>query len=93
MQSYLLRPDFFEKVNGMLEDNASPTTKSRPHPRTVSPISSSVPRCNNGEQLQAWAMSKGLPEAEVGMSTTEYYQLLCRALEKIIQSGNKNPSL
>ncbi len=31
---------------------------------------------------QAWAMAKGLPSAPVGFSTTQYYQLLCNAVER-----------
>jgi hypothetical protein len=83
MQGYLLRPDYFEKVNGMLDDDTKPTTTISPTRKgKASTVSTTVPRFNDGEQLQAWAISKGLPEAEVGMSTTEYYQLLCNALER-----------
>ena len=42
-----------------------------------------VPRLNNGAQLQAWAITQGLPTAPVGFSTTQYYQLLCNAMERI----------
>jgi len=82
MQGYLLRPEFFEKVNGMLGylDDVTPTATAKSHVGVV-------PRFNDGEQLQAWAMSKGLPEAEVGMNTTQYYQLLCHALEKRQQAS------
>jgi hypothetical protein len=76
MQSYLLRPDFFEKMNGML-DVDSPSTTARSTRKTVT-----VPRLNDGSQLQAWAIAKGLPTAPVGFSTTQYYQLLCNALER-----------
>jgi hypothetical protein len=76
MQSYLLRPDFFEQVNGML-DVDSPSTTTRSTRKTVT-----VPRLNDGSQLQAWAIAQGLPTAPVGFSTTQYYQLLCNALER-----------
>ncbi len=75
MQSYLLRPDYFEKMNGMLEEE----TASIPH---SSAKSVTVPRLNDGSQLQAWAIAKGLPTAPVGFSTTQYYQLLCNAVER-----------
>ena len=78
MQSYLLRPDFFEQVNGMLEDYS--------HTRPVKACSKrkkmAVPMLNDGAQLQAWATDNGLPDAPVGASTTQYYQLLCNALER-----------
>jgi hypothetical protein len=32
--------------------------------------------------LQAWAITKGLPTAPVGFTTTQYYQLLCNAVER-----------
>ncbi len=76
MQSYLLRPDFFEQVNGMLEENST-SVKSSSTRKTVT-----VPRLNDGAQLQAWAMTKGLPTAPVGFSTTQYYQLLCNTVER-----------
>ncbi len=76
MQSYLLRPDFFEEVNGMLEKK-SPSKKSPSARKTVT-----VPRLNDGSQLQTWAIAQGLPTAPVGFSTTQYYQLLCNALER-----------
>ncbi len=41
-----------------------------------------VPRLNDGSQLQAWAIAKGLPTAPVGFTTTQYYQLLCNAVER-----------
>ncbi len=77
MQSYLLRPDFFEEVNGMLEEN-SPSSRSSSARKTMT-----VPRLNDGAQLQAWAIAQGLPTAPVGFSTTQYYQLLCNAVERI----------
>jgi hypothetical protein len=80
MQSYMLRPDFFEQVNGMLEDYAIPTSTTAKAATTSR--ATTVPKFNNGEQLQAWAVSKGLPEAEVGITTHAYYQLLCNTLEK-----------
>jgi len=76
MQGYLLRPDFFAEVNGML-DIDSPVTKKRSAGKTVT-----VPRLSDGAQLQAWAITKGLPTAPVGFSTTQYYQLLCNAVER-----------
>jgi hypothetical protein len=77
MQSYLLRPDYFEKVNGMLDDeNKQHATKTKTKIITV-------PRLNDGAQLQAWAMTKGLPTAPVGLSTTQYYQLLCNTVERM----------
>jgi hypothetical protein len=66
MQSYLLRPDFFEQVNGMLDEDPTPTP-AKPHKKSKQLI---VPLLNDGSQLQAWAVAKGLPEATVGMSTT-----------------------
>jgi len=75
MQGYLLRPDYFEKMNGMLDDDQSSTTR-RAKGRTV------VPRLNDGSQLQAWAITKGLPTAPVGLSTVQYYQLLCNSVER-----------
>jgi hypothetical protein len=77
MQGYLLRPDYFEKVNGMLDDDTKPTATTTKKSRVCV-----VPRFNDAEQLQAWAIAKGLPEAEIGMSSTEYYQLLCNVLER-----------
>ena len=76
MQSYLLRPDYFEKVNGMLEEEAMPETVPSTAKNAV------VPRLTDGSQLQAWAITKGLPTAPVGFSTTQYYQLLCNAMER-----------
>ncbi len=77
MQSYLLRPDYFEKVNGMLEDDST-SVKTHAAGKTMT-----VPRLSDGAQLQAWAITKGLPTAPVGFSTTQYYQLLCNAVERI----------
>ncbi len=87
MQSYLLRPDFFEKMNGMLEEDTTPTAKVKSHVHREArgksrPSTTGVPRLHDGEQLQAWAVAKGLPEAPVGATMTEYYQLLCNALER-----------
>ncbi len=75
MQSYLLRPDYFEKMNGMLEEETTSTSHSNAKRVTV-------PRLNDGSQLQAWAIAKGLPTAPVGFTTTQYYQLLCNAVER-----------
>jgi hypothetical protein len=86
MQSYLLRPDFFEQVNGMLEDDSTATNTAKPRTTTKKLI---VPMLNDGSQLQAWAISKGLPEAEVGMSSTQYYRLLCNAVERRKQAKAK----
>ena len=44
---------------------------------------------NDGEQLQAWAVAKGLPDAPVGASTTQYYQLLCHEVERRRQRQTK----
>ena len=77
MQNYLLRPDYFEKMNGMLEEETNSVAHS-----TANANSITVPRLNDGSQLQAWAMAKGLPTAPVGFSTTQYYQLLCNAVER-----------
>ena len=82
MQSYLLRPDFFEQVNGILEDYSQVTpvqSRSRSKSTRKKII---VPMLNDGSQLQAWATDNGLPDAPVGASTTQYYQLLCNALER-----------
>ncbi len=73
MQSYLLRPDFFEEVNGMLKDDKK---------RRAGTKTKSVPMLRDGSQLQTWAIAQGLPTAPVGVSTTQYYQLLCNALER-----------
>jgi hypothetical protein len=81
MQSYLLRPDFFEKMNGMLEDDST-SVKSYSVRKTAGKTMT-VPRLNDGAQLQAWAIAKGLPTAPVGFSTTQYYQLLCNAVERV----------
>ena len=84
MQSYLLRPDYFEKVNGMLgylDDEKAPKARQRASKRSKPSKTTTVPRFNNGEQLQAWAEERGLPDAPIGASTTEYYQLLCQVVE------------
>jgi hypothetical protein len=75
MQGYLLRPDYFEKMNGMIENEAMTTVHATAK-------TNAVPRLNDGSQLQAWALAKGLPSAPVGFSTTQYYQLLCNAVER-----------
>jgi hypothetical protein len=46
-KGYLLRPDYFEKVNGMLDDDDQASTTHRAKTRTF------VPRLNDGSQLQA----------------------------------------
>ncbi len=85
MQSYLLRPDFFEKMNGMLnyldDDTSSVKTRS-PRSRGKSSKKLTVPMIKEGAQLQAWAVKHGLPDAPVGASTTEYYQWLCNVVER-----------
>jgi hypothetical protein len=78
MQSYLLRPDYFEKMNGMLEEE----TEATPSASHSNAKRATVPRLNDGSQLQAWAITKGLPTAPVGFTTTQYYQLLCNAVER-----------
>jgi hypothetical protein len=77
MQSYLLRPDYFEQVNGMLEENST-AVRSPSMRKTMT-----VPRLSDGAQLQVWAIAKGLPTAPVGFSTPQYYQLLCNTVERI----------
>jgi hypothetical protein len=76
MQGYLLRPDYFEQVNGMLENE----DKDQQHATKTKTVT--VPRLNDGSQLQAWAIAKGLPTAPVGLSTTQYYQWLCNTVER-----------
>jgi len=80
MQSYLLRPDFFEEVNGMLEKKRPSATSCSAKKRLGA--TTAVPSFSDGSQLQAWALAKGLPIAPVGFSTTQYYQLLCNAVER-----------
>ena len=93
MQSYLLRPDFFEQVNGMLEDhsssNSTPNTAKRYSKATRKTKRLIVPMLSDGSQLQAWAAAKGLPDAPVGASTTQYYQLLCHEVERRQQALEK----
>ncbi len=89
MQSYLLRPDFFEQVNGMLEDHANANTTKRSPKATRRTKRLIVPMLSDGAQLQAWAAAKGLPDAPVGASTTQYYQLLCNEVERRQQSLEK----
>jgi len=87
MQSYLLRPTFFEEVNGMLEDGNKRST-------TRSIKTTTVPLFSDGTQLQAWAIAKGLPDAPIGASATEYYQLLCNVVERQQQAkARKMPSI
>ncbi len=89
MQSYLLRPDFFEQVNGMLEDHSRSNTEKR-YPKTTRKTKKLiVPMLSDGSQLQAWAAAKGLPDAPVGASTTQYYQLLCNEVERRQQALEK----
>jgi hypothetical protein len=45
MQSYLLRPDYFEQVNGMLEENST-AVRSPSMRKTMT-----VPRLSDGVQL------------------------------------------
>ncbi len=82
MQSYLLRPDFFEQVNGMLDDYSQVTPVQSQSRSKSKRKKITVPMLNDGSQLQAWATDNGLPDAPVGASTTQYYQLLCHAVEK-----------
>jgi hypothetical protein len=74
-----------------LEDYAIPTSTTAKAATTSR--ATTVPKFNNGEQLQAWAVSKGLPEAEVGMSTHAYYQLLCNTLERRQQAKIRKEKL
>jgi hypothetical protein len=74
MQGYLLRPDYFEKVNGMLEQPVDRDTATRK--------TKTVPMFSDGSQLQTWAIAQGLPTAPVGATTTQYYQLLCNKVER-----------
>jgi len=41
-----------------------------------------VPNLRDGTQLQAWALSKGLPPAPAGFETLQYYRLLCNHVER-----------
>ncbi len=89
MQSYLLRPDFFEQVNGMLEDHSSTNPAKRSSKAMRKTKKLIVPMLSDGSQLQAWAAAKGLPDAPVGASTTQYYQLLCNEVERRQQALEK----
>ncbi len=42
-----------------------------------------IPNMRDGAQLQAWAISNGLPEASVGMDTYQYRQMLHSTLERM----------
>ncbi len=89
MQSYLLRPDFFEQVNGMLEDHSRSNPAKRSSKATRKTKKLIVPMLSDGSQLQAWAAAKGLPDAPIGTSTTQYYQLLCNEVERRQQALEK----
>jgi hypothetical protein len=83
MQSYLLRPDFFEEVNGMLDEGKKQRArKNNAKAFGATATSRKVPMLSDGAQLQTWAMTQGLPAAPVGITTTQYYQLLCNAVER-----------
>jgi hypothetical protein len=90
MQSYLLRPHYFEEVNGMLENTNDHNAKTKPirRPYRTKKASKkahylSVPMLSDGSQLQAWAIANGLQTAPAGADTTAYYRLLCHQVEKL----------
>ncbi len=91
MQSYLLRPQFFEQVNGMLAEdmpnfnaqtstNAKVKVNRRTKPKQGRALH--VPNISDGTQLQAWAVTHGLPPSPVGFDTAAYRRFLCREVEK-----------
>jgi len=79
MQSYLLRPNFFEKVNGMLEEHSGNATPTRQ--RSAGLLT--VPMIKEGTALQAWAIANGLAAAPSGVDTMGYYRLLCQQVERM----------
>ncbi len=84
MQSYLLRPHFFEQVNGMLDyklPQAKTKTKASRSRRQLTGLT--VPNISDGSQLQAWAVAHRLPVSAVGLDTVGYYRFLCRHVEKM----------
>ncbi len=90
MQSYLLRPDFFEQVNGMLEDHSISTPTSTTATSRRKTKKTTVPMLNDGAQLQAWAVAQSLPTAPVGFSTTQYHQLLCNTVERMANKKERD---
>ena len=102
MQGYLLRPDYFEEVNGMLENNrdrnrnrdTATTRRSIRRPYRAQQASKkagylSVPMLSDGAQLQRWAVANGLQPAPAGADTTAYYRLLCQQVEIVNQAQEK----
>jgi hypothetical protein len=87
MQSYLLRPNFFEKVNGMLEDHSTTATPTKQ--RSAGLLV--VPMIKDGTALQAWAIANGFDAAPSGMDTMGYYRLLCQQVERmnVVKERNK----
>ena len=82
MQSYLLRPDFFEEVNGMLDNEHKPSRfKRRGNSAKARLSGTTVPMTSDGSQLQTWAVAQGLPTAPVGVDTQQYRRMLCNQLE------------
>lgn len=81
MQGYLLRPYFFEEVNGMTDYLNNSNNARRDKACLVSTIT--VPMLRDGTQLQAWAVANGLPEAPVGFDTTAYYRFLCQQVKQL----------
>ncbi|HHL19296.1 MAG TPA: hypothetical protein ENJ33_06135 [Thiothrix sp.] len=79
MQSYLLRPNFFEKVNGMLEEHS--TNEIPAKHRSAGLLT--VPMIKDGTALQAWAIAHGLAAAPSGVDTMGYYRLLCQQVERM----------
>jgi len=95
MQGYLLKPNHFEKLNGMLDESDHQTTSTprfnsfkkakKPRKAKANTKRLTVPMINDGSQLQAWAVTHGLPVATTGMDTTAYYRFLCRHTEKMMR--------
>ena len=83
MQGYLLKPNFFEEVNGLLEDIEPSTAMLHRTKKSKSDTKRlTVPMMSDGAKLQAWAVARGLPTAPAGANTAAYHRLLCHQVEK-----------
>jgi hypothetical protein len=87
MQGYLLRPNHFEKLNGMMDDEPTQVTAvHRATTKTKQKVTAKrlrVPTTIDANVLQQWAVDHNLPTALAGLSTEQYRQSLFHCIERM----------